>query len=1371
MEAESNEFQSSSGEFTEDMVGMFIKIEGVGIYKILEYVDEHTLRIDYRPAKEDVFTDKEFFIYEQIKTIQEFVDRVTSTVTINYDSTNTPNTLTLTLPLEFSGEINLSNLLIDLGLNFGDSPLADLSMEALENLNPTVNISGNIDLVLSFDNQSEASMELFVDDISLEGLLSLDVENPTFKARLGVLGITAGNGSKIELKVGVKIEKKEGQGQISLEELISGDIEEYLSAEFTEKTAKITLSNLGVEGNLSGVSFNDSDKIIIVIPITQPFDGGVLLPQLPSSFNLKDLKREDLLEALKLNIDFLRDALSLIANIPIINSPSNQLFPFIGPLYEMIGKLNQPDNNTPPPQTLQAIEERIEEILGLEKERFSFSLCNDHILKIKFTPSFSFSQNFPLNLELTKIKEGVLQGFNSLMEEGGNSLTISGLITPHIELGIDYSNPHQPTIFFYEYNESQKQGTYVEGNFKIIAQNLNSTLNLAPLLFKVENGNLTIDKDGNPSTDDTLNFFLYLDTDNEDGHYNWFTEEFSKVVKFKEVEGGFNISLPGEVDIYGNNYSAGSFEIEGEITQQDNKIKLNLTTFNYPDIDSLLGDTIDTSLSSPLTETIPQLIESIKEDILSAVDFSWQIPGTNLTLNDILGNQIIETLIDLANSTQDFAQAYNWEDGFRPYLLGAQIIDYLTQHWLENLPGYLPSDSPWRLTVEENALTISLEDWTGSYAKEVELNLNDILSKEGKEVQGEVKFDLNTNLVLNFALTLNWSRENSSPTGEITLNKLQFSASAIKEDINLEAKIGLISAEVKGGIFTLNLGGEFKSDNEGKIIFDTSSFSNQLDVSLPAYITLEETLSQIGTLTISDDNLFDSTLPVVNFKQEEALLSVLPLTGPLAEKIYNLGSYIETIQQKIKEDDALNQNIAGTDISLNRLLNLEHLFALGTYIKHYLQPYLYPQLPLPEEPSIPFGAYGKVGIPTLSGLIKFLKDNWMSKEMSSNIEGDVLSLEFNNTLSFSQTANLALEKWLESINLEILSEVGLEISGETNVDFILNIDLRNGLFDFQLNQLDFDLQTSANDIIVQALLGALKLTIGQPYREKGSFSLNLSGDITLTSQGITFTPGDNNSLDIALPLYASLGDTPLRGNTGEGIPHIYISNLRDNTEEGIPQISISGPLFNTITLYIDENFSSALDNFKNSTLQSIKDNLLSSLENITISPLFNQQLPFTKETLGDIFGYPAEIEEIIATLSSLPWSDITDLNTLIETINGILPEDKKITYDSQTKEILIPFSIPDTTRVKTLPLLLDINLGESGVSHLYTEAIAIATISSSSSEIELSIKIDNSSINIKDFSFQATIEFSVEEPYVTATLGFVGIRAGGKGSRIYLKAT
>ena len=454
-------------------------------------------------------------------------------------------------------------------------------------------------------------------------------------------------------------------------------------------------------------------------------------------------------------------------------------------------------------------------------------------------------------------------------------------------------------------------------------------------------------------------------------------------------------------------------------------------------------------------------------------------------------------------------------------------------------------------------------------------------------------------------------------------------------------------------------------------LFDID-LSGSYRIFMPVAVT-QPNLGRLILLTVSSNDFFGEAPDI----EVELLLS-----GEVGTYLENLANDLSNLRQEIQPEIVENGNgevidvihhtilseyIPGTLESISSLLQLDGYFAIGDYINHYLHPALHPDVPLEQDDPIPVPDYSDTeGEPTLSGLLSFLDSYWIStldgvvgRPLTWNLTDTGFGLSFNVSPFIARQIGLNMGGEVEDFGLRLDSEADLSLTVNADIDFDLTVDLDTADVVFTLNELGMQINAFVDNLYLGASFGPLEASIGDPdpSGERGSAELRLGGGISFMDEDgdgdkeFKFDPG-NNSIDITLPVFASLAGVPL---------YSYGSNPEE--EDEIPCVMISGSFYDeqsgfSLPTFSHKNFDQLL-NFQDFTIGQIVEmlhNTLNWLSEMSGEDFMSTEIPIVNRNLSEILDFATTFNEQV--LSKIDFDKATTIQGFIEEFEkvGILPE-------------------------------------------------------------------------------------------------------------------
>ena len=290
-------------------------------------------------------------------------------------------------------------------------------------------------------------------------------------------------------------------------------------------------------------------------------------------------------------------------------------------------------------------------------------------------------------------------------------------------------------------------------------------------------------------------------------------------------------------------------------------------------------------------------------------------------------------------------------------------------------------------------------------------------------------------------------------------------------------------------------------------------------------------------------------------------------------------------------------------VSISQITGADRLLSIGDYVQRYLGSRA------AEFQNLASPVYDIGNVPTLTGMLSFLQDNWLPE---IGVSRDALTLvttssgikiSFDDQFSLGTQATLNLDEAAEEYGLSIDGTVTAEVSVALDVNFDLDINWSTGTSKFELHRLAFDATASVKDIDVTAALGPLSVSVGDKDRETGTLSFALGGEIRQGTTGLSVVQ-TKDELVLDLPVYAQLGSLDLSASV-------------------TPRLIASGnPLSGDVT-WAAQDFDSIGDFSSLSVVDLILmfPDFLDTLEQVQNSELFANSLPFLDSGLDQVLAF------------------------------------------------------------------------------------------------------------------------------------------------------
>ncbi|MGN7613297.1 hypothetical protein ACQZV8_14575, partial [Magnetococcales bacterium HHB-1] len=622
----------------------------------------------------------------------------------------------------------------------------------------------------------------------------------------------------------------------------------------------------------------------------------------------------------------------------------------------------------------------------------------------------------------------------------------------------------------------------------------------------------------------------------------------------------------------------------------------------------------------------------------------------------------------------------------------------------------------------------------------------------------------------------------------------------------------------------------------------------EVDVNRTGHAVNESITTLNDTITIQFNDTNDVTNLALSEDPDKAL--DVSLGGTVGTKLYEFAGTLvdqrEEILPDLDEDTgeityshALTKQLPVIDTSVDDLIGLTRLLSIGNYTQRYLHDQLYPGEALPDLISdLPEASYSEYGA-SVNGLVDYLEEHWLSQledgsgdKLNLAIEDGQFKLSYKDTVSYGkEDIDITGGADFDNLGLAVEGDLSLDLGITGTVDFDLTLDWKDASnTGFNLNELSFQASADVDDLVLAAALGPVKVAIGQAGDQYGTIDANLGGTIAYTEGDFSFTPG-NNTLDVDLPLYASLVGNQI-GGTGSDQPMIMLDgdifggegltvtteNLEQFTsfnEVSVGNLILALPEFfdylesvetsDTFLAqipFVEAPVNKLLDlssAFKTSVLDKIDftkplDVIIDGSDGqsekdsdlfISSGATFDTEIEGKFITIGD--GEAIIIDEVIdentLKLKTALTDDLDDLSYTIhepiqnvDTIqdfvkaiddSGILPTGVSIAYDTDNKELRVPFYFATSgTTVEA-----DIGFDTGSDSPLTLTTTAKGSLSGQvDGGFDLILDLDGvdgsgtTEIALDNIKLSGGITMDAKDLEVVADIGFMQINAGGEGS-------
>ncbi|MEX8493277.1 MAG: hypothetical protein AB3X43_04715, partial [Sphaerotilus sp.] len=347
--------------------------------------------------------------------------------------------------------------------------------------------------------------QLGVENVSLKGGLSFDAKDLSVGLQLGFLGATAGGtGTGSLVHVGatadISLDRNPGSGNAQDRRFsfsdITGSAVRFTLAGDAEATLRGLKINPGVgadialapdievslraldlfhPGAVQTVYQNPSYAVNIPGLISSgqlsPHAMVVVLPDLGSVFDFKNLSFSDIVDATRQGLEFIRESIAdqpfYTVNLPVIGRSLADVFPFVD---GFLAQIDEAAKN--PAGAIGQVEALIEHALGVtddntlpaEDQIFSLALHGD-VLDVHLSLQKVFEQKFGFSLDLQQLAAiagpdalaglGFVDNLADVINPGAaGKISLSAMAKLQVDAGIRFSGS-SPTFFLYDYNPTR----------------------------------------------------------------------------------------------------------------------------------------------------------------------------------------------------------------------------------------------------------------------------------------------------------------------------------------------------------------------------------------------------------------------------------------------------------------------------------------------------------------------------------------------------------------------------------------------------------------------------------------------------------------------------------------------------------------------------------------------------------------------------------------------------------------------------------------------------------------------------------------------------------------------------------------------------
>ena len=369
------------------------------------------------------------------------------------------------------------------------------------------------------------------------------------------------------------------------------------------------------------------------------------------------------------------------------------------------------------------------------------------------------------------------------------------------------------------------------------------------------------------------------------------------------------------------------------------------------------------------------------------------------------------------------------------------------------------------------------------------------------------------------------------------------------------------------------------------------------------------------------------------------------------------------------------EDIPGTDVSLNDLFHISDYFRLGPALDAYLAPLQ--QLGADSDFEI-------------DEFLNYLRGNWLDDLLGGDAHavdwqtqtftgtGDWIhgiTVGFSGSATYTDRIPVGLSETVDGIGPAFTD---LEVSVDATFAFTLSLgwsDTDGATYDFNVSELNFDLDTGPTNLVVPLKIGDLEASAGHPAHTAASIDLNLHVDLAYDEDAgeyiVTYDPlGDEVShVAVSLPIYASLAGVDVNpGPTGTiGIGGDLF--LTAEGGRGSTDVAVTSAHLESFTPFTRLTLAGL-----KGELEGLRDNFL---ENVRNSGSFDIDVPFVDLTLADVLDLGAAFD--LAVMSRLDFDALDSLQDFVAAVtsSGLLPAGEDVTYNTTTRTLKVPHRFRD----------------------------------------------------------------------------------------------
>ena len=364
------------------------------------------------------------------------------------------------------------------------------------------------------------------------------------------------------------------------------------------------------------------------------------------------------------------------------------------------------------------------------------------------------------------------------------------------------------------------------------------------------------------------------------------------------------------------------------------------------------------------------------------------------------------------------------------------------------------------------------------------------------------------------------------------------------------------------------------------------------------------------------------------------------------------------------------ETVPGTNVSLDSLLHISDYLNLGPTLDAYLAPMQELGSDVDFEISEFLNYVRSDWLDDLLGGAAHAA-SWTTQEFSGT--GDWVhgvTVEFDYSASYDERVPVGLSETVEGIDPGYAE---LEVPIDARFAFTLSLgwsDTTGATYDFDVEALEFDIDTGAMDVIVPLSIGDLAASAGHPEETAATFDLDLHVDLAYDDVDgryeVTYDPaGDDVShVSASLPIYASLAGINVNPGAQGSIGIAGDLFLVSEGGQGSTDVAVTSSNLGAFSPFSELTLDDLRDQ-----LEALRDDFL---DNLKSAESFDVDIPFVDASLGDVLDLGAAFD--LAVMSKLDFDSMENLQDFVAvvTASGLIPSGQAVTYNTTTKELTVP---------------------------------------------------------------------------------------------------